>query len=134
VFVVSRCDRFWCETGAVIAVCLRLRETAANTFAGGSVTPMVLGRGVLRSGGSFRPLPPPEATADQMRQSRENKTVSIENLANCLLVGCWNSNLGMAESKSDESPSGSIGTIGTMGLRRHGLDPMPPMVLGRWIA
>jgi hypothetical protein len=23
VFVVSRCDRFWCETGAVIAACLR---------------------------------------------------------------------------------------------------------------
>jgi hypothetical protein len=23
VFVASRCDRFWCETGAVIAACLR---------------------------------------------------------------------------------------------------------------
>jgi len=66
VFVASRCDRFWCETGAVIAVCLRLREAPANTFAGGSVTP--LGRAVLRSAGSFRPLLPPAATADQMRQ------------------------------------------------------------------
>jgi hypothetical protein len=23
VFVASRCDRFWCKTGAVIAACLR---------------------------------------------------------------------------------------------------------------
>jgi hypothetical protein len=40
VFVASRCDRFWCETGAVIAVCLRLRDSPANTFAGDSVTPL----------------------------------------------------------------------------------------------
>jgi hypothetical protein len=33
VFVAFRCDRFWCETGAVIAVCLRLREAPANAFA-----------------------------------------------------------------------------------------------------
>jgi hypothetical protein len=44
VFVAFRCDRFWCETGAVIAVCLRLREAPANTFAGSSMTPQVLGR------------------------------------------------------------------------------------------
>jgi hypothetical protein len=53
VFVASRCDRFWCETGAVIALCLHLREAPANRFAGGSVTPMVLGRGLLRSGARF---------------------------------------------------------------------------------
>jgi hypothetical protein len=51
VFVASRCDRFWCETGAVIAVCLRLRESPANTFAGGSVTPLVLGRAGIEIGG-----------------------------------------------------------------------------------
>jgi hypothetical protein len=34
VFVASRCDRFWCETGAVIGVCLCLREAPANSLAG----------------------------------------------------------------------------------------------------
>jgi len=68
VFVASRCDHFWCETGAVIAVCLRLREAAANTFAGDSVTPLILGRAGIEIGGSFRLLLPPEAIADQARQ------------------------------------------------------------------
>jgi len=101
VFVASRCDRCWCETGAVIAVCLHLREAPANRFAGGSVTPMVLGRGLLRSGARFdhycrrRRLPTKCA-----KNPRENKIVSVENSAHCLLAGCENSNLGMAESKS----------------------------------
>jgi len=32
VFVASRCDRFWCKTGAVIAVCLHLPEAPQVRF------------------------------------------------------------------------------------------------------
>jgi hypothetical protein len=106
VFVASRSDRFWCETGAVIAVCLHAREAPANRFAGGSVPPMVLGpwssdEGLLRSGARFdhyarrRRLPTKCA-----KNPRENKTVSVKNSAHCLLAGCQNSNQEMAESKS----------------------------------
>jgi hypothetical protein len=103
VFVASRCDRFWCETGAVIAVCLHLREEPEDSFGlfGDTHGPRT---GVLRSGGSFRPILPPEATADHMRQepTGDKQDRFGREFSKLPLGWCQDSNLGMAELKSNQ--------------------------------
>jgi len=55
-FVASRCDRFWCETGAVIPFACACGKRPQIRLRAARRQPGARTGGVLRSGGSFQPF------------------------------------------------------------------------------